>query len=184
VLLLDPDEVLSDELAGQIRAALSSPGANAGFELNRVTFHLGRWIRHGDFYPDWVLRLFQRSRARYVGMSPHGRLVVDGPVGRLPAELPHYSYDDLADQLARIQNFSAQGARSLFESGRRARLHHLVLRPPARFVRAYVLKAGFLDGMPGFLIAAMTAFHVLLKYAKLWELERRADGAAGAKHAP
>jgi glycosyltransferase involved in cell wall biosynthesis len=184
VLVVDPDEVVSEALAREIRALLEAAGEAAGedaapdgYEVNRATFHLGRWIRHGDFYPDWKLRLFRRSRARWVGRDPHGRVVVEGAVGRLQGELAHYSYRDLADQIARIQFFSDQSARAMQRDGRRARLRDLALRPPARFLRAYLLKRGFLDGTPGFIIAAATAFHVFLKYAKLWELDRGA--AAG-----
>ena len=144
---------------------------------DRVTFHLGRWIRHGDFHPDWTLRVFRRCDARLIGRNPHGRVEVNGPVQRLRGELEHYSYRDLADQVERIQRFSAEAAHALHQSGRRTRWHDLVLRPPARFLRAYLLKRGFLDGVPGLVIAVATAFHVFLKYAKLWELERAARRA-------
>lgn len=174
VLVIDPDEVLSPGLARELRAALASKGDATGFEIDRATFHLGRWIRHGDFSPDWTLRAFRCSRARWVGRNPHGRIEVDGPVVRLQGALEHYSYRDLADQVERIQFFSEEAALALYTEGRRAQLRDLVLRPPARFLRAYLLKRGFLDGVPGFVIAVATAFHVFLKYAKLWELERGA----------
>jgi glycosyltransferase involved in cell wall biosynthesis len=179
VLLVDPDEVVSPALAAELKDALTDPRGAAGFELDRVTWHLGRWLRHGDFHPDWKLRVFRRSRARFTGRDPHGRVVVDGPVRRLRGELWHYSYRDLADQVARIQLFSAEAARALQAEGRRARGSDLLLRPPARFLRAYVLKRGFLDGRPGLIVAALTAFHVFLKYAKLWERQRREIGAPG-----
>jgi glycosyltransferase involved in cell wall biosynthesis len=176
-LIVDPDEVVSKELARSIRAQVeAAPPARAGFELNRRTHHLGRWIRHGDFYPDWKLRLFRRERAHWVGADPHGRIEVEGGVERIDAPLAHYSYRDLAEQVERIQFFSSEAARSLDEAGRRFRLRDLVLRPPARFLRAYLLKAGFRDGIPGFVIAGATAFHVFLKYAKLWERQRPGAG--------
>jgi hypothetical protein len=176
VLIVDPDEMVGDALAREIRAVVDGAGPSEGpdgYEVNRATFHLGRWIRHGDFYPDWTLRLFRRSRARWVGQDPHGRVVVEGAVGRLRGEIAHYSYRDLSDQIARIQFFSDQSACAMYTAGRRARMSDLVLRPPARFLRGYLLKRGFLDGTAGFVIAAATAFHVFLKYAKLWELARR-----------
>lgn len=171
VLVVDPDEVVPPTLAEELRCALAAPADRAGYEVRRVTRHLGRWVRHGDFYPDWKLRVFRRSRARWVGRNPHGRVMVDGRVARLAGELEHYSYRDLADQLERIQFFSDEGAQALRASGRRARLRDLVLRPPARFLRAYGLRRGYADGVPGLIVAASTAFHVFLKYAKLWELE-------------
>jgi len=171
VMILDPDEEAPPALEAELRRRLPS-GEAEGFEIDRLTWHLGRWLRHGDFHPDWTLRVFRRDRARWAGLDPHGRVVVDGPVGRLASVLAHYSYRDLADQVERIQAFSGEAARALQASGRRARLSDLVLRPPARFLRAYVLKRGFLDGTAGFVVAALTAFHVLLKYAKLWERQR------------
>jgi glycosyltransferase involved in cell wall biosynthesis len=173
VVSLDADEALSPELVANLRARLSGCGAEtSGFELDRVTYHLGRWIRHGDFYPDRQLRVFRRERGRWSGRNPHGRVRVTGQVEAVAGELRHWSYRDLSDQLDRIRRFSAIEARELTAAGRVVRLRDLVLRPPARWFRAYVLKVGFRDGVPGLLIAGMTAFHVLLKYALAWELQR------------
>jgi glycosyltransferase involved in cell wall biosynthesis len=175
VLILDPDEVVLPQLAASIREILAAPAALdggenfAGYQLNRITYHLGRWIRHGDFYPDWKLRLFRRSRARFVGHDPHGRVEVEGGVGRLEGDLAHYSYRDLADQIDRIQFFSDQAANALVQQGKPFRLVDLILRPPARFLRSYFLKRGFRDGLPGFAISVASAFYVFLKYAKHWE---------------
>jgi glycosyltransferase involved in cell wall biosynthesis len=172
VLALDADEALSPGLAAELRARLAAAPAEHAFLLNRITFHLGRWIRHGDFFPDWQLRLFRREGSRWQGVDPHGRVVTCGRVGQLEGLLEHYSYRDLADQVERIQEFSRVQARALRAEGRRVRARDLVLRPPARLLRAYLLKQGFRDGVPGLVIAVATAFHVFLKYAKLWELER------------
>ncbi len=182
VFILDPDEVVSPELADEIRALFANPDAQprrSGFEVNRSTCHLGRWLRHGDFYPDWKLRLYRRSEARWAGRDPHGKVEVSGRVSRLQGTLEHYSYRDLADQVDRIQFFSDEAAAALYEGGRRARLSDLTLRPAARFLRAYLLKRGLLDGVPGLIVAIATAFHVFLKYAKLWELERSEEHRAG-----
>lgn len=190
VFVLDPDEVVTPALSAAMQCALRRAAAESGrdeaghrkrrgdesgivgYEVNRATYHLGRWIRHGDFYPDWKLRLFRGSRARYAGRDPHGRVEADGPVSRLEGELEHYSYRDLADQIARIQFFSAEAAAALERDGVRFRLRDLVLRPPARFLRSFLLRRGFLDGMAGFVIAVASAFYVFLKYAKLWERTR------------
>lgn len=181
ILIVDPDEVVSATLAESIRASLQSESAASpgpvAYRVNRATFHLGRWIRHGDFYPDWKLRLYRRSRARWTGRDPHGRIEVDGAVDSLDGELLHYSYRDLADQIARIQFFSDQAAGALVREGAVFRKRDLVLRPPARFLRSYFLRRGFLDGIPGFIIAVASAFYVFLKYAKQWERSRaRGDG--------
>jgi glycosyltransferase involved in cell wall biosynthesis len=183
VLILDPDEVVPPELAASIQSVLASASradslqVPVAYRLNRVTYHLGRWIRHGDFFPDWKLRLFRRSRARFEGRDPHGRVEVDGPVGVLAGELLHYSYRDLADQITRIQFFSDQAARARVEQGLPFRLSDLVWRPPGRFLRSYLLKQGFRDGLPGFVISVASAFYVFLKYAKHWERTRQPSDA-------
>ncbi len=117
------------------------------------------------------MRLFRRSEARWEGINPHGRIVLRGQVKRLPGDLEHYSYRNLADQVSRIQEFSRIQALALHEAGTRATFSMLFLRPPLRFLRAYILKGGFRDGIAGLIVAAATAFHVFLKYAKLWELD-------------
>jgi glycosyltransferase involved in cell wall biosynthesis len=173
VLSLDADEAITEPLAREIRSVLAAPPAHIdGYAINRVTYHLGRWIRHGDFYPDWQLRLFRRDRGQWSGVNPHGRVRLNGRTSRLDGECEHYSYRDLADQIDRIQDFSSIQARASRAAGSQVRTRDMILRPPARFLRAYLLKQGFRDGVPGLVIAAATAFHVFLKYAKLWELER------------
>jgi glycosyltransferase involved in cell wall biosynthesis len=174
VVTLDADEALSPQLAARLRERLRADEVGCdGFELDRVTHHLGRWIRFGDFQPEWQLRAFRRGRGRWVGASPHGRVRVAGRVERLAGVLEHRAYRDLGDQIARVQSQSRSEAERLFAIGRRARASDLSLRPLARFVRAYLLKQGFRDGFPGFAIASITAFRVFLESAKLWELERR-----------
>ena len=173
ILSLDADEAITEPLAREIRALLAAPPSDVdGYEINRVTYHLGRWIRHGDFYPDWQLRLFRRGAGEWAGVNPHGRVQLPGAVRRLPGECEHRSYRDLADQIDRIQDFSRIQARASHAEGLPVRIRDMILRPPARFLRAYLLKQGFRDGVPGLVIATATAFHVFLKYAKLWELER------------
>jgi glycosyltransferase involved in cell wall biosynthesis len=176
ILVIDPDEVARAELAREIQRAVRGDAGPDGYQLDRLTWHLGRWIRHGDFHPDWTLRLFRRDRFEWQGVNPHGRIGVAGQVGRLRGELEHYSYRDLADQVDRIQRWSSQAARSLHACGRRARVSDLVLRPAWRSFRGYLLKRGFLDGIPGLVIAVANGAYVFLKYAKLWELDRRARG--------
>lgn len=184
VFSLDADEACTPPLQREVQAIITKENPRAiGYEVNRLTYHLGRWLRHGDFYPDWQLRLFRRSEASWQGINPHGRVVLQGEVRRLRGELEHYSYRNLADQVARIQEFSRVQALALRDQGVRASWSMLALRPPLRFARAYWLKAGFLDGVAGFVVAAATAFHVFLKYAKLWELQTLASGAEAERAA-
>ena len=186
VFSMDADECSTPALASAIGQAIEMDGRGAsGFRINRLTYYLGRWLRHGDFYPDWQLRLFKRSESRWEGRNPHGRVVVAGRVDRLSGDLQHYSYRDLADQVERIQAFSEIQAQALHEAGIRTTDSRLVLRPPFRFLRSYLWKRGFLDGVAGFIGAGAIAFYVFLKYAKLWErskvLGRQANPSSSAE---
>jgi glycosyltransferase involved in cell wall biosynthesis len=180
VLCVDADERVSPELRGAIEAlrAAGFPG-RAGWRMPRLSRYLGRWIRHGTWYPDLQLRLFDRRRGRWAGRDPHDRVELDGPVGRLEGELLHEPYRSFDEHLATIDRYTTLMAEQLFASGRRARLSDLVLRPPWRFLRFYLLERGFLEGWRGLLLSYLAAHYARLKYAKLWLLARR-DEAAGA----
>lgn len=171
VLCLDADERLSPALADSVRRALEEPGDRAGFECPRLTFHCGSPIRHGGWYPDRKLRLFDRRRGRWGGRNPHDRVEVEGPVGRLEGDLLHLSYRSLSDHLRQIDFFTTIAAREKRARGERPSLARLVLHPPGKFLRMYLLKGGFLDGVPGLVVASMGSWYVFLKYAKLRELE-------------
>jgi glycosyltransferase involved in cell wall biosynthesis len=174
VLCLDADERVDAVLARAIEDARSAAGdgAIAGYAVNRHTHHLGGFVDHGGWFPEWRVRLFDRRRGRWTGTDPHDRVEVDGAVRKLPGELLHYAYRDLSHHVAKIDSYTTIMAARRDERGERASLAKLVLRPPARFVRMYLLRGGFRDGTRGFVIAAMGAFYVFLKYAKLWERQR------------
>jgi glycosyltransferase involved in cell wall biosynthesis len=174
VLSIDADERVTPELAAEIRARLATPPTEAGFRIPRVTFHLGRWIRTTDWYPDPQLRLYDRRRARWQARRVHESVAADGPVGRLSSELQHYAYRDIAHHHATMDRYTTLAADELFDAGRRAGLLDLVVHPPAAFLRNYVLRRGVLDGAPGLIISAMNAHYVFLKFAKLWARARAA----------
>jgi glycosyltransferase involved in cell wall biosynthesis len=173
IFSLDADERITPALAGEIRQLLAAgaPPCRA-YRVPRVTFHLGRWIRTTDFYPDFQTRLYDRRAARWQGQYVHESVGVDGPAGRLRHELQHYSYRNLEDHLDRINRYTTLAARQMFERGRRAGVFDLLLHPPAAFVRNYVLRRGFLDGSAGLTLSLVNAYSVFLKFAKLWELQR------------
>jgi glycosyltransferase involved in cell wall biosynthesis len=175
VLSLDADERVTPALAAEIRACLASDPPVRGYRVPRVTFHLGRWIRSTDFYPDLQLRLYDRRAGRWQGRYVHESVVVDGPVGRLHGELQHYSYRDLGDHLDRMNRYSTLAARQMHEDGRRAGPLDLLLRPPAAFVRNFILRRGFRDGAAGLTLSIVNAWSVFLKFAKLWELDRAGE---------
>ena len=183
IFSLDADERVTPALATDIRKALASNSPVRGYRVPRVTFHLGRWIRTTDFYPDYQTRLYDRSAARWHGRHVHESVKVDGPVGQLTGELEHYSYRDLSDHLDRINAYTALAARQMYESGRRAGAFDLLLHPPAAFLRNYILRRGFADGMTGLTLSLVNAYSVLLKFAKLWELQRTANQQPPAPNA-
>ncbi|HKC50153.1 MAG TPA: glycosyltransferase family 2 protein [Myxococcota bacterium] len=180
VICLDADEALSPELRESLQAALARVDDRvSGYELDRVTHYLGVWHDHGEWYPDWQLRVFRRSRGRWAGMDPHDRVELDGRVERLSGRLLHWNYRSLSEHIQTTDRFSARMAGSMQEAGVRFRLADLLLRPIARFFKGYVLRQGFRDGMAGFVVSAATAYYVFMKYAKLWELERGSDDRVG-----
>lgn len=173
ILCLDADERCTPELADAIRRALAGDPAVAGFAVRRHVFYLGRWIGHGGWYPDWKLRVVRRGRARWGGADPHDKLLSDGPVARLDADLVHLTYRDFADHLRTVQRFSDVVSDAWLRAGRRPSLLRAALHPPVKFLECFVWKQGFRDGWPGFVIAATSAFYVFAKHVKLWEKSRR-----------
>ena len=173
VFCIDADERVSKELAAEIEGhrARGFEGL-AGLSAPRLSSYLGAWIRHGTWYPDRKLRLFDRRRGGWGGQDPHDRVRVDGPVAELSAELLHHPYRSFEDHLATIDRYTTITAGELFGEGRRARLLDLVLRPPLRFLDFYLLRRGFLDGWRGLLLAVLAAHYVRLRYWKLWLLAR------------
>jgi glycosyltransferase involved in cell wall biosynthesis len=172
ILSLDADERVTPSLAAEIRASLSAAPAHPAYRVPRVTWHLGRWIRTTDWYPDHQVRLYDRRAAQWTGRYVHEAVAVNGPVGQLRGELQHFAYRDIADHLETIDRYTTLAARQMHETGRRAGLLQLAGHPPLAFLRNYIARGGFRDGVPGFIISAMNAYYVFLKFAKLWALQR------------
>lgn len=179
VLCLDADERVTASLRAAIEAARDAGFADAsGYRFARSTEYFGAFLRHGNAYPDRVLRLFDRRRGGWrAGREIHEHAVVDGGVTTLAGDLEHLAYRSLEDQLGRYRRYATMMATHMHASGRRAHLRNLVVNPGWRFLRGYVLRAGFLDGWRGFLFACMEADYVREKFARLWLLQHAADGA-------
>jgi glycosyltransferase involved in cell wall biosynthesis len=171
IFSLDADERITPALADEVRHIITGDPVERAFRVPRVTFHLGRWVRTTDFYPDYQTRLYDRRTARWEGKYVHESVAADGAVGQLKHELQHYSYRDLTDHLDRINRYSTLAAQQMYEGGRRATALDLMAHPPAAFVRNYILRGGFADGVAGLTISLVNAYSVLLKFAKLWELQ-------------
>jgi glycosyltransferase involved in cell wall biosynthesis len=171
ILSLDADERVTPELAAEIKSTLARSSPCRGYRMPRVTWHLGRWIRTTDWYPDDQLRLYDRRAAEWTGRHVHESVSVQGPVGSLQGELQHFAYRDIADHLETIDRYTTYAACQMLENGRRAGVLDLVVHPPLAFLRNYALHGGVRDGVPGLIISAMNAYYVFLKFAKLWELQ-------------
>jgi glycosyltransferase involved in cell wall biosynthesis len=177
VFCLDADERCTPALQASVRE-LARAGLGDAYEMPRHNFYLGRVSRHGLFGPDRKVRLFDRRRARWGGRNPHDHveLARDARCERLAEGIEHLSYRDFAHHLRTVDSFTRIAARALADEGRRTNAFDLLVRPPAVFVKSFVLELGFLDGWRGFVIAAMAAYTDWKKYWRLWRLPHR--GAA------
>ena len=172
ILDLDADEVVSDKLRDEIQQALieKSLNGNVGaFSYPRLSWYCGRWIRHGDWYPDRQNRLWRRGRAHWGGVDPHAKLIVDGAVEKLRSDLLHYSNDSINRQIEKIIPFSEEFMRQHLARNGGSGPFDLAVRPIWRFLRAYFFRGGFLDGWPGYYIAWLNAFSTVTRYAKVRE---------------
>ena len=175
ILSLDADERLSPGLIEEIQEAVCNPGNAAGFFFPRRSFYLGRWIYHGDWYPDYQLRLFKRDCGQWQGTNPHGRVIIDGKTKYMKHDIYHFNYKNFSHQLKTIDNYSNIFANVMIEKNKGFSLFQLFFRPLYKFIKVYFIKMGFLDGLPGFILAVSNAFYIFVKYVKLWEKTHRND---------
>jgi glycosyltransferase involved in cell wall biosynthesis len=175
ILSLDADEWLPERTAAAVREALVAPSAEA-YALERVSAVSGAFLRR-TWGRDRQVRLFRRDRARFAGGDVHERveLAPGGRLGRLQAPILHLTYRSFAELAERMNRYSDLGARAMAARGREPSVARLLLSPPAAFLKMYVMRGGFLDGVSGLVVACGHAHYVLLKYAKLWERSRRPD---------
>jgi glycosyltransferase involved in cell wall biosynthesis len=172
ILSLDADEEAEPGLAGEIMAAMQ--GINAGFWIPRKNFFLGRWVRHGGFWPDLKLRLFRKGVAYFEDRRVHeDARLASGISGQLKHALLHHSYPTLSDYIDHMNHYSSLGAEMLVAEGYRGfKVINIVLRPLVTFIYNYFFRLGFLDGREGLLLHLYHAVYVSWKYAKAWELAR------------
>jgi glycosyltransferase involved in cell wall biosynthesis len=173
VLCLDADERVTPGLATAIRSAFENGLPDvAAYTIARRNRFLGRWLAHGEGYPDWNIRLFDRRRARWSGDLVHEKVATDGRVAQLEGDLLHASAESIDAYIAKQNRYTTVQAEALHARGQRANVAQMVFSPLARFLRFYVLRLGFLDGAAGFAHIAIGAFASFLKYAKLRALQQ------------
>jgi glycosyltransferase involved in cell wall biosynthesis len=167
IFWLDADEVVTSELGCEIKSLFNSPPEVDGFEINRIVFFLDKWIKHGEWFPDWNLRIFKSSEWKIVDQDVHESVRISGKVLQLNSLLEHYSYKNWDDRKARIDRYSELWARMKSADGRKVIYGEEYIRAGWRFFRAFFLKYGFLDSITGFKIAISIDSEVILKYKKL-----------------
>lgn len=169
LLAIDADEAVTPELREEIILAFRrEPELPAAFSFPRLSFFCGRWIRHGDWYPDRKVRLWQRNAGQWQG-ELHEKLLLRGRVIALSANLLHFSNENIDQFLGKMITESGYFVRQRMAEGRRAGIGDLAIRPFWKFFRAYFLRLGFLDGWPGYLIASANAFSTVVRYTKVRE---------------
>jgi glycosyltransferase involved in cell wall biosynthesis len=176
VLSVDADERVTPELRAEIEALRAEGFAAArGYGIARLTEYFGRFLRHGNSWPDRQVRLYDRRAARWVGYEVHEKIAVDGSVRDLRAPLEHFAYRSLDDQLAKLDRYAAFMAREMHAAGRRANLAQVFANPAWRWLRGMIIKGGVFDGWRGWLFHLAEAGYVRRKYLRLWALSRTAE---------
>lgn len=173
VLCLDADEELSATLQQSILREKQTFKFD-GYTMNRCTYYCGRFIKHGTWYPDTKLRLFNRHKAKFAGTNPHDKVEFfsEGSLQKLKGDLLHYSYNSLEEHIYQNNRFSTISAEAYFKKGKKFTLLRLLFNPAWAFFNGYVLRLGFLDGIRGFIIAKNIAHLTFMKYYKLYALEK------------
>ena len=172
IISLDADERVSSELREEIVAEAGRGFGKDGYKIPRTAFFMGRWITHGDWHPDFQVRLFDRRCGQWQGGRVHESVKIAGSVGSLKGEIHHFSYRSFSEYLEKLETYSTLAARDYAQQGKTAGPWMLLAKPFAVFLKAYLLKRGFMDGSPGFSVAVMGAVSVFFKYAKLYEMEK------------
>jgi glycosyltransferase involved in cell wall biosynthesis len=173
VLSVDADERITPALRAEICALRAGGFAGArGWTIPRLTEYFGRFLRHGNAWPERQIRLYHRRSARWVGYEVHEKIAVDGQVGALRQPLEHFAYRSLDDQLAKLDRYAGLMAVQMFAAGRRAGLAQVLIHPAWRLVRGMFIKLGILDGWRGWLFHIAEAGYVRRKYLRLWALSR------------
>ncbi|HMK27961.1 MAG TPA: glycosyltransferase family 2 protein [Chitinophagaceae bacterium] len=173
VLSLDADEALAEKLAASI-LRVKNDFTHRAYRMNRCTNYCGHFIRHGLWYPDPKIRLFDRRCARWAGMNPHDKIEIDHKfsVGQLAGDILHYSFSTPEDLVWQNNRLSSIAAASLYARGHRSSWFKILARPAWAFINGYFFRLGFLDGFDGFVIAVHTSHQVFMKYSKLYRIQR------------
>jgi glycosyltransferase involved in cell wall biosynthesis len=170
ILSLDADECLSEPLRRRLLDLKKSQPLAEAYAFPRRAFYLQRWICHSGWYPDFKVRLYRKSKADWKGEFVHESVRVNGRISKLDADLLHYTCDSLSEHLQRLDHYTTLSARAMHQEGKKPSLRRWLISPLSAFFKAYLWKAGFLDGRQGLIIAVLAGYYNFLKHAKLWEM--------------
>lgn len=176
ILSLDADEPIEPALAEEIRAIIASPDALDGYRIPRKTIFLGKWVKHGGWYPDYNLRLFRRGKGRFQERAVHEAIRIEGTVGNTRHAIEHHTYPDIASYMTRINSYSSLAVDVMADRGIsrfKASWVMILMRPLLTFIHKYVFRLGFLDGKHGLVLNLFHSCYVFAKYAKAWEFQTR-----------
>jgi glycosyltransferase involved in cell wall biosynthesis len=172
VLIVDADERVTLPLAVEIGCLMNDAPRHDGYHIYRANYFLGHRVRHGGWGSDKVLRLFRRDLGRYLGESDHAEIhVSSGSTGRLQARLEHFTYWSYDQYFQKLKRYTVQSAEAKHAAGKRASYARMLLSPPLRFLHCYIVRLGFLDGLLGLQISALTGMSSFVKQIRLWELQ-------------
>jgi glycosyltransferase involved in cell wall biosynthesis len=169
VFLLDADERFTESLAEEVKRIGAQKGEYAGFFVPRKNFFLGKWIRHGAWWPDYTLRLFKKEAAQVEARKVHEKVIVRGKAGFLENPLEHFTYRTVSDYLKKMEVYSTLAAEELKDKGKRSGIMTMCIHSAFTFWKMYFFRLGFLDGIHGFVLAVLYSYYTFLKYLKLWE---------------
>jgi glycosyltransferase involved in cell wall biosynthesis len=166
ILSLDADEALSEALEAEIWNLKKSGPRADGYTMPRLARYLGRWIYHSGWYPDRKVRLYDRRKAKWYGEFVHESVKCEGKLAHLESNILHYTCDSLSEHLKTLDRYTTLAAQELAANKVRVPLWSLILDPPWKFLKSYVLHRGFQDGLEGLIICYMSSFYTFLKYSK------------------
>lgn len=172
ILLIDADEVISPELKNKIMEIVNQSKDDV-YEVNFTSVCFGKKIKHGGWSGSYRIRLFKNGIGKYNDNVVHEAFITEGKTAKLQEEIYHYSYEDLADYLSKFNRYTSEGAREYFKRGKKSNIFWLVINPIFKFIRMYVFRLGFLDGIEGLLLAILSSNYTMVKYYKLLEMNRR-----------
>lgn len=177
IFYLDPDERISQRLAEEILSRLAAGPSEVAFKLDRRNYFFGHWLKRGGQYPDTQLRLFRRGKAHFPNRHVHEKLAVDGKIGKLQQAMAHYSYLTISQFIQKFDFYTSFEAKFLQQQGEKVsgknHFRYFLWKPFTRFWKRYLLKGGFRDGVPGFFAAVFDAVNFMVRYFKLWELQKK-----------